>query len=109
MSITAKAGDTSMFVKCLNKIDMSLARLTAWCVCFIIATHSCHHKSTGMHNIMMEHGVGTHHFILFHCSEFDLVSFSLGFTAVLGTHKHERDNLPSFVLPWNMQSVLWLC
>jgi len=43
----------------------SLARLLTRCACFAIATCSCCHKSVGLHSIVTEHRVTTHHFVPF--------------------------------------------
>jgi len=37
----------------------SLARLLTRCACFVMVRHSCHHMPIGLHNIVMEHVVGT--------------------------------------------------
>jgi len=66
------------------RLSSPLARLLTRCACFVIVTCSCRHKSVGLHNIVLERGVGTHHFVPFLCSGFDLVSCSLGCTAVPG-------------------------
>ena len=44
----------------------------------------CYHMPVGLHAIAIEHGVGTHRFRSTLCSAFDLASFPLGRTSVLG-------------------------
>jgi len=46
--------------------------------------HSCYHMPVGLHNIVIEDGVGTHRFRSNLCSEFDPASLSLGRTSDLG-------------------------
>jgi len=50
---------------------------------FVMVRHSCHHMPAGLHNIVTEHGVGTHRFRSTLCSGLDLASFPLGRTLVL--------------------------
>ena len=49
-----------------------------------MVTCSCYHMPVGSHNIVMEHAVGTQLVRSTQCSGFDLVSFPLGRTSVLG-------------------------
>jgi len=62
----------------------SLARLLTRCACFVMVRCFCYHMPAGLHAIATEHGVGTHRFCSTLCSAFDLVSFPLGRTSVLG-------------------------
>jgi len=49
-----------------------------------MVTYSCYYMPVGSHIIVIEHGVGTHHFRSTLCSALDLASFPLGRTSVLG-------------------------
>jgi len=67
-----------------NKINISLARLITRCACFVMNRYTCYHMPIGLHNIVIEHGVGTHRFRSTLCSALDLVSFPSGLTSDLG-------------------------
>ena len=91
----------------------SLARLITWCTCFVIATCACYHKSMGLCNIVMEHGVGTPSFVPLECSAFDLSSCSLGCTAVpcleLGTQLMFLDWITDEMAPLSTEFSLTIC
>jgi len=62
----------------------SLARLLTRCACFVMVRCFCYHMPVGLYAIVIEHGVGTHRFCSTLFSAFDIVSFPLGRTSVLG-------------------------
>jgi len=84
MSVKLPCEMLHVLVECSNKIDISLTRLLTRCACFVMVMHSCYHKPAGLCNIVIEHGVGTQRFRSTLCSGFDLVSFPVGRTSVLG-------------------------
>jgi len=68
----------------------SLARLLTRCACFVMVRCFCYHMLVGLCAIATEHGVGTHRFRSTLCSAFNLVSFPLGRTSVLGLERGTR-------------------
>jgi len=68
----------------------SLVRLLTRCACFVMVRCFCYHMPVGLCAIVTEHGVGTHHFRSTLCFAFDLVSFPLGRTSVLGLERGTR-------------------
>jgi len=88
----------------------SLARLITRCACFVMVTYTCYHKPVGLHNIVIEHGVGTQLFRSNLCSGFDLVSFPLGCTSVpgleLGTRLWFVDWITDEIVPLSQQNHL---
>jgi len=67
-----------------NKIGIFIGTIAHTVRMFCHGEHTCHHMSAGLHNIVLEHGVGTHRFCSNLCSGFDLASSPLGRTTVLG-------------------------
>jgi len=90
MSMTPQKKHFHVLLNVPTRSTSPLARFLTQCACFVIATCSCCHKPIGMCNIVMEHGLGTQRFVPFLCSGFDLVSLSLGCTAILGPELRTR-------------------
>jgi len=66
------------------RLTSSLARLLTRCACFVMVRCTCCHMPVGLYNVVVEHAVGTQLFRSTQCSGFDLVSFPLERTSVLG-------------------------
>ena len=84
MSVALPQKQLHVWSNAPTRSTSSLARLPTRCACFVMVMCSCHHMPVGLHNIVMEHGVGTHRFCSTSCSALDLASFPLGCTSVLG-------------------------
>jgi len=67
-----------------TRLTSSLARLLTRHTCFVMNRYTCYHMPVGSHNVVTEHGVGTHRFRSTLCSALDLVSFPLRRTSALG-------------------------
>ena len=75
--------NTPCLIECSNKIDISIGKIAHTVCMFRHGECTCYHMPVGLHNVVIEHGVGTHRFCSNLCSGFDLVSLSLGRTSVL--------------------------
>ena len=63
---------------------------------------TCYHMPIGLYNIVMEHGMGTQRFRSNLCSRFNLVSFPLGCTLVLGLELGTR----LWFVDWVMDEIV---
>jgi len=70
-----------------NEIDISIGKIAYTVRMFhhhIMNRYTCYHMPVGLYNIVIEHGVRTHHFRSTLCSALDLVAFPLRRTSALG-------------------------
>jgi len=107
--------NSSTFVDHLHKIDIFIGEID-YTLCMFHHCKLClllYHQSVGMHNVMIEHVVETHHFVHFECSTLDLVCCSLGCTVVLGLKLGSRLEFLGWITgeiaPLSLPSIqLWL-